>query len=318
MTVQSIYEPLADSSPHALTVGTFDGVHRGHQFMIHRLLETAREIGGKPIVITFDPHPQIVLQKPGRDPVRLLSTMNERLQLLETFGIETVIIIPFTVEFSRIPPERFVREFIVEKVGVSRFLIGYDHLFGKDREGGEEIIRRVGEETGFGVEKLPAFESNGTIVSSTKIRLALRNKDLDTAGDMLGYPYFVQGTVMRGDGRGRRLGVPTANVHPDDPNKLLPGNGVYLVSSEIGGRLVYGMANVGVRPTFTNDIEPSLEVHYFDFADIIYDRNVKVWFLKFIRDERKFESADLFLSQLNDDRFQCFDWIETIEKSRKN
>jgi riboflavin kinase/FMN adenylyltransferase len=260
--------------------------------VISRLRETAREIGGKPIVVTFDPHPQIVLQKPVRNPVRLLSTLNERLQLLEAFGVETVVVIPFTTEFSQIPPERFVREFIVEKVGVSRFLIGYDHVFGKDREGGEEIIRRVGEEVNFGVEKLPAFESNSETVSSTKIRLALRNKDLDTAGDMLGYPYFLQGTVMRGDGRGRRLGVPTANVQPDDPNKLLPGNGVYLVSSEIGGRLVYGMANVG----------------------IIYDHSVKVWFLKFIRDERKFESADLFLSQLNDDRFQCYDWIETIEK----
>ena len=313
MNITSIYDTFDRNTPHIVTVGTFDGVHLGHQRMISRLMESSSELNGKPIVVTFDPHPQIVLNKPGRDPVRLLSTLSERLQLLNVYGINDVVVIPFSAEFAELTPDFFIRELLMKNVGISRFVIGYDHVFGKNREGNEEIIRAIGEEKGFDVEKLPAYQIGGATVSSTKIRHALIDKNIDAANTMLGYPYFIQGVVSRGDGRGRRLGVPTANIQPDDRDKLLPGNGVYLVSSEIRGKLVYGMANVGVRPTFTDDLEPSLEVHYLNFSDMVYDLPVKVWFLKFIRHERKFESADLFLSQLNDDRYYCYDLIEKLE-----
>ncbi|GAB1429418.1 bifunctional riboflavin kinase/FAD synthetase [Ignavibacteria bacterium] len=317
MKTLSINEPLNDSKPHVITVGTFDGVHRGHQFLIKRLVDSAREIDGIPIIVTFDPHPQIVLRKPDREPIRLLTTLNERLQLFRNYGIDTAVIIPFTQEFSRISPETFAREFLVKNIGVARFLVGYDHLFGKDREGGEETLRQIGKAAGFDVETVPALKIDGVNVSSTKIRTALREKNIEAANDLLGHSYSVSGIVTRGDGRGRRLGVPTANVQPEDANKLMPGNGVYLVSSEINGQLVYGMANVGVRPTFINGGEPTLEAHYFNFSGIIYDLEIEVRFLKFIRNERKFESADLFLSQLNDDRYQCYDLIETLENGRR-
>ncbi len=316
MKVQSIHDVLLDSQPHVITVGTFDGVHRGHQFLIGRLIESAREINGIPIVVTFDPHPQLVLKKSDREPIRLLNTLEERLQLLEEHGIGTVVIIPFTLEFSRISPEQFVRDFLVKNIGVSKYLVGYDHVFGKDREGGEDTIRRVGIEAGFEVEKISAFELDGIDISSTKIRKTLYAKNIEEANNMLGYSYFVQGIVARGDGRGRRLGAPTANIQISDTNKLLPGNGVYLVSSKIEERLIYGMANVGVRPTFTNDTEASLEVNYLNFSGMLYDMNLKVQFLKFVRNERKFASADLFLSQINDDRYQCYDLIEAIEAAQ--
>ena len=298
-----------------LTVGTFDGVHRGHQAIIKRLLESAQELGTRAVVVTFEPHPQIVLQKPDREPIRLLSSIEERLQLFAQFGIENVVIIPFSQEFSQISSEDFVREFLVSKIGMSKILIGYDHLFGKDRTGNESLLRTLGQELGFEVEKTDALLEGDETISSTKIRHALASAHLDEANGALGFPYFVEGIVVEGHRRGHTLGIPTANVKPQNLNKLLPANGVYLVSSEIDGKKYYGMANIGLRPTFTDDLIPTLEVHYLFMDMNLYERIVRVDFLKFIRKERKFESIDLFLSQVVEDRNICLEWIENLNKS---
>jgi riboflavin kinase/FMN adenylyltransferase len=308
-------ENIPFDSGTVLTVGTFDGVHQGHQAIIKRLLDSAKELGGRAVIVTFEPHPQIVLQKPEREPIRLLSSIEERLQLFEKFGIENVVIIRFSQEFSQMSSENFVRHLLVGNIGMKKILIGYDHLFGKDRTGNEALLRSLGEELGFDVEKTDELRAGDTAISSTKIRYALTHGQLEQANDALGYPYCVEGIVVEGHRRGHTLGIPTANVKPKDQNKLLPANGVYLVSSMIDGQLYYGMANIGLRPTFTDDLIPTLEVHYLFMDMNLYERIVRVDFLKYIREERKFESVDLFLSQVVEDRNICLEWMDSLRNS---
>jgi len=298
-----------------LTVGTFDGVHRGHRAIIEQLLNEAQSLQARAVVVTFDPHPQIVLRnKPDKPPVTLLSTIEERLQLLERYGVTNVVIIPFSEEFAAIDSETFVREYLVGKIGCSKILVGYDHSFGRNREGNLALLERLSQELHFSVEQMPPLYNNDVTISSTKIRNALRDGDLALANTMLGYEYFIEGRVVMGDGRGKQLGLPTANVRSTDDNKLLPKNGVYLVSAIIENKLCYGMANVGVRPTFTHDEFPSLEVHFFGIDSDLYDTILNVSFLRRIRNEQKFDSIDLFLSQIVEDRETCYELIEQIEK----
>lgn len=297
-----------------LTVGTFDGVHKGHRAVIEKLLAEAKMLNARAVVVTFDPHPQIILRnKPDKPPVTLLSTIQERLQLLERYGVDTVVIIPFSEEFAAIDSETFVKDYLVKKIGCSKILVGYDHSFGRNREGNLSLLEKLSAELNFSVEEMPPQYNNDTTISSTKIRNALRDGDLELANTMLGYDYFIEGKVVMGDGRGAQLGIPTANVRSVDDNKLLPKNGVYLVSSEIDSNLYYGMANVGVRPTFTHDEFPSLEVHFFGINKDLYDKVLNVSFLRRIRNEQKFDSIDLFLSQIVDDRETCYELIEKIK-----
>ena len=299
-----------------LTVGTFDGVHKGHRAVIEKLLAEATALNARAVVVTFDPHPQIILRnKPDKPPVTLLSTIEERLQLLERYGVDTVVIIPFSEEFAAIDSETFVKDYLVKKIGCSKILVGYDHSFGRNREGNLSLLEKLSAELQFSVEEMPPQYNNDTTISSTKIRTALRDGDLELANTMLGYDYFIEGKVVMGDGRGAQLGIPTANVRSVDENKLLPKNGVYLVSSMIDNTLYYGMANVGVRPTFTHDEFPSLEVHFFGINKDLYDKVLNVSFLRRIRNEQKFDSIDLFLSQIVDDRETCYELIEQIKSN---
>lgn len=313
MIVYHSFEDIPYDANTVLTIGTFDGVHRGHQAILHTLLEQAAEREARNLLITFDPHPQIVLQKPGKEPVQLLSAIQERLFLLHQRRVGNVLVIPFTREFAETEATVFIREYLVQKIGLRHMLVGYDHMFGKNRSGNEEMLQTVGTELGFSVEKVPPFSSNDIVVSSTKIRKALLAGELDHANEMLGVPYMLHGKVVRGDGRGRKLGIPTANIEPLSSHKLMPKNGVYLVSAIIDGRIVYGMANIGTRPTFTDDVSPTLEVHFLDWAKMLYDKEIIISFLKFIREERKFVSLDLFMSQLYDDKVTCLEHIEHIE-----
>jgi riboflavin kinase/FMN adenylyltransferase len=296
-----------------VTVGMFDGVHAEHRQIFHRLVESAKETGARSVVVTFEPHPQIVLQKPGREPIQLLSSIEERLQLLEKTGVSDVIVVPFSTAYSQISSEDFVRTVLVHDIGLRTILVGYDHSFGKDREGDEKLLQTLGAECGFDVEIIPAFSVGDEAISSTKIRHALLAGNLEHANAMLGYQYIVEGVVIEGHRRGHTLGIPTANVKPKSQHKLFPKNGVYFVSSEIDGQLYYGMANVGLRPTFTDDLVPTLEVHYLSMDMNLYELTVQVNFIRFIRDERKFDSVDLFLSQIVEDRNICFELIETLE-----
>ncbi|RPI66869.1 MAG: bifunctional riboflavin kinase/FAD synthetase [Ignavibacteriae bacterium] len=298
-----------------LTVGTFDGVHCGHRGIITRMLEASivhrpssiadqrtPDDRRRTVVVTFDPHPQIVLQKPEREPVKLLSTIDERCEVFEQLGIDMVVVIPFTREFGATPAEQFIRDVIVNGIGVSHFLVGHDHMFGKDRGGDETLLQRLGPECGFSVEIMPPLVCGEIVVSSTKVRNALKDGQVEEAEKMLGRPYSLKGRVVRGDERGRTIGFPTANIAPIDEHKLMPGTGVYLVTTVIDGVERVGMANIGVRPTFTTDTVPTLEVHYLDVDADLYDRELTVFFRRFLRAEQRFDSKEALLAQLLDDR----------------
>ncbi len=305
-------DPIPFNANSAVTVGTFDGVHCGHQGIIRRMRTVAEADGARMVVVTFDPHPQIVLHKAGREPVHLLTTVEERCDVLASVGVELTVVIPFTLEFAATPAERFVSEVIAETIGVRHFFIGHDHKFGKDRCGDEALLQELAPRHGFDVEWIEPLACDGTVVSSTRIRAALMDGDVEGAARMLGRPYSLTGRVVRGDGRGRSLGIPTANIRPLDQHKLLPGNGVYVVTSEIDGRTVVGMANIGTRPTFTADTERILEVHYLDVDMDLYEMDVRVTFHRFLRREQRFASPEAFLEQLAADKQQTLNFQPTL------
>ena len=298
-----------------LTVGTFDGVHRGHQGVISLMRKTADAQGLRVVVVTFDPHPQIVLAKPGREPLALLTTIEERCERLAHVGVDEVVVIPFTHEFAQTSAESFIRQ-LVSTIDVQHFFIGHDHAFGKDRGGNEELLRHLGVELGFDVERIPPLETDGLVVSSTLVRAALKSGDVEAASAMLGRPYALRGTVVQGDGRGRTLGIPTANIVPTNPHKLMPANGVYVVSMLIDGSEHVGMANIGVRPTFTNDTAPTLEVHILQFDNDLYNTTLDVQFHARLRGEQKFESREEFLAQLEHDKQQTIIYQHLIQQRR--
>lgn len=305
MKIFRTIEEVENNSNTILTVGTFDGLHLGHQKLLEKLIYLAKKDGLRSMVITLDPHPQIVLKKSGKEPIKLLTTINERLLLFEKFGLDSVTILPFTEEFSKLQPEDFVRDYLYSKIGLKKLLIGYDHLFGKDRRGDAKLLDALSKELNFDVLTIEALQKEDVVVSSTKIRKALIEGKIELANSMLNYTYFVLGTVVKGDGRGRKIGYPTANIIPENSYKLLPCRGVYLVSSIIEDKKYWGMANIGYRPTFTNSNELILEVHFFNFNQDIYYKKIKVEFYSFIREEKKFDSLENFLYQLKLDKQNC-------------
>lgn len=288
-----------------LTVGSFDGVHKGHQTILKTLVEESSNLGLRNLVMTFNPHPQQVIRRKDKGPIELLSTINERIKLFEKYGISNLLIIPFTYEFSQTPPDVFIREFIVKKVGVSIILIGYDHLFGKNREGNLNLLKAQGERFDFTVQKMDAKQEKDLIISSTKIRDAIKSGQLKLANELLGHNYFAMGTVVVGDKRGRTIGFPTANLKIEDDAKLLPPNGVYFVKVIVDSNEYYGMTNIGLRPTFNLNEGRTFETHIFDFDKEIYGKEITVEFIEFIRNEQKFNSIDELITQLNSDKKLC-------------
>ncbi len=310
MRIYKSFEEFNCNSSSILTVGTFDGVHLGHRIIIERLTELAKKNDLRSVIITFDPHPQSVLFNKHKDPIRLLTVVDERLKLFEYLGVNDVLIIPFSVEFSRIPPEVFIKEYLFNKVGMKKILIGYDHMFGKNRKGNVDLLKRLSNDLGFETEKIEPRKNNGVTISSTKIREAISRGRIEEANKMLGYYYYAKGTVVKGDKRGATLGYPTANVGDIPSVKLIPANGVYLVNSVIRGKKRYGMANIGTRPTFAGDSEPILEVHFFDFDGDIYGEILDVSFMAFLRFERKFSGAEALKKQLDEDKKECLKKIK--------
>lgn len=306
MIVHSLFDDIPHDSQTILTVGTFDGVHKGHQSIInamHALKETRHN--ARTVVVTFDPHPQVVIPRPDKPPISLLTDISERLQLLESYGVDMVVIIPFTTQFSQTGSEEFIRKYIHENIGVSDFFIGYDHGFGKSREGGANTLLKLSKELGFIVHTVEPLLTDSHTISSTAIRNSLKNGELPLAFDMLGHPYFIEGIVKTGEQRGRTIGYPTANIHARDLSKLFPKKGVYFVSSDIDGKIVYGMANIGTRPTVNQADDIRLEVHFFDIDENLYDRSLVIWFLKYMREEQAFTSLDALKEQLFIDEEQC-------------
>jgi len=285
-----------------LTVGTFDGVHEGHQTIIERVVDHAKKRNARSIIVTFDPHPREIIQ-PGKEGIHLLTTIEERAELLDRLGVEIMLVIPFDRDFSLLTSEQFVRNIIYSKIGVNEFVIGYDHHFGRDRQGSRDTVERIGKDLGFKVEIIEAHEIGQITVSSTQVRKALELRgEVELAAKFLGRPYRFTATVIHGDKRGKKIGYPTANLKPDNPKKVIPSNGVYAVDVLVNSEIYKGMMNIGVRPTFDGSHERTLEVNVFDFDQNIYGETIEVRFIKRIRNERKFQSVEDLISQLGDDK----------------
>lgn len=310
MNIYRTFDDIDFNKNTVLTVGTFDGVHKGHQMLLKYLKSVAAEKSLRPLLITIDPHPQIVLQKGAKPHIKLLTTIEERIELFREYGLKNLLIIPFSYEFSRTKPEQFIEKYLYQKTGLRHILVGYDHLFGKDRSGNNNLLEEYGLRLDFEVEKMSPYLENGEIISSTKIRNFLAANEISKANKMLGYDYSVTGKIVRGQGRARSLGYPTANYEINNPHKQVPANGVYLVYSYIRDNLYYGMANIGTRPTLTNDKHPTLEVNYFNLDMDLYDDILKVSFLEFIRYEHKFNGVSALLNQISKDKQTCLDLIK--------
>lgn len=306
-------DQISTDPSSVVTVGTFDGVHVGHRAIFRYLVNRASERNGTSVVLSFHPHPREVVHG---EEVPLLTTIDERAEVMERLDIDRFIVIPFTEDFSKLQAEQFVVDVLVRRIGLQEIVIGYDHAFGRDRRGDADLLARLGEEHGFTVDIIPAQVVEEHVVSSTEIRDALTGQgDVKLAAQMLGRFYSLTGTVVEGDGRGRKIGFPTANLRVDHPRKVIPAAGVYAVrvavldSSSSDGRNVYdGMMNIGTRPTFSES-GFAVEVHLLDFDGHLYGRDLRIEFVERMRDERKFESIDALIEQLSRDRSRCKDLL---------
>lgn len=284
--------------PTVLTIGTFDGVHLGHQKIIERVVATARQEGLLATIFTFFPHPRMVVQHDKS--LKLIHTLEEKKQLLQRLGVDLLVVQPFNEAFAQLTAEEFVSTILVQHLNVKKVIIGYDHRFGRNRTANINDMRLFGEKYGFAVEEISVQEVDEVSVSSTKIREALNKGDVTTAEHYLGTPYSLTGRVVHGLKLGRTLGYPTANIQVTEDYKLIPKDGVYAVYSYIGARKVYGMMSIGKNPTIEGK-GASIEVYFFDFNGDLYDRELTIYFLKYLREERKFSSVALLKKQLQDD-----------------
>lgn len=293
-----------------VTVGTYDGVHIAHQKIIGEAVQRARRAGGRCVVFTFDPHPRTVV---GKNPksAKLLSTIEERIVMFDKLGIDLLIILPFTYEFSRITSRQFYETYVVHGIGVEEVVEGYDHLFGRDREGGIEILRSMGKEFNFRVTIVEPIMIDGEIVSSSRIRKHLEAGEVGCVRKLLGRPYAVDGIVVEGDHRGSTIGFPTANIGGLADRKLIPANGVYAASCVIDGIEYFGMMNVGVRPTFKHDNARVIEIHIFDFQRNIYGQQVRLHFYEYLRPELQFDLPEELIARMKQDAVQVRTMFKT-------
>lgn len=305
-TIRNISQFNVDSLQTAVTIGTFDGVHIGHRKILDRLRDSAKKTALKSTVLTFFPHPRMVLQKDV--DIKLLNTLEEKIQIMETLGLDYMVVHPFTKEFSRLDASRYVKDILVEGLGAKKVVIGYDHRFGRNRNACIDDLVEYGKGLDFSVEEIPAQEVDEVSVSSTKIRKALEQGDIETANAYLGYPYMLTGTVTRGRGLGRDFGFPTANLEIAETYKLIPKNGSYVVRGDLGGKEYFGMMNIGFNPTVDGS-KKSMEVHFFDFSGDLYGQKIQLGLLHRIRDEQKFGSIAALKEQLERDRVHALGLI---------
>jgi riboflavin kinase/FMN adenylyltransferase len=282
-----------------ITLGTFDGLHLGHQQIVNEVIEKSNQISGRNFLLTFEPHPRKVI--PGRNDVKLLTSLEEKIEILEKLGLENLFVINFTSEFSKQSPEDFVKKYLIDGIGLKEIVIGYDHHFGKERDGNFELLQRLGSKFNFSVKLIPEYSVAGETVSSTKIRNALLSGDVVKAGEMLGRYYSFKGTIVRGDGRGRKLGFPTANLSVDNEDKLIPAKGIYAAECVVENEKHFGLLSLGSRPTFHKDGEIIPEFYIFDFDKDIYDQVMQVNLVEKIRDEEKFNSVEDLIARMKKD-----------------
>ncbi len=296
------FDQILDIPNPVLTIGTFDGVHVGHQKIIQQLNREAEAIGGESVLFTFYPHPRMVLY-PESHNLRLLQTQAEKMEKLRRMGLQNVIVHPFTIDFSRLTAVEFVRDYLVNRLNVKKLVIGYDHQFGKNREGTIDFLKEVAPVYGFTVQEISAQEIDEVDISSTKIRNAVLAGDMELAKSYLGEPFELHGKVIRGKALGRSIGFPTANLDIESEIKLIPMLGVYAVNVVLSdGTVKEGMLNVGIRPTIANHDDVSIEVNVFDFEGDLYDDYITVQLLSRFRDEMKFDSIPDLKEQLEHDK----------------
>jgi riboflavin kinase / FMN adenylyltransferase len=292
-----------------VTIGTFDGVHIGHKKIIEKLVSQAKKRNCESIVLTFFPHPRMVLQQ--HDNIKLLNTIGEKSELLEKTGIDNLIIHPFDKEFSELSAEEFVKTILIDKLKIQKIIIGYDHRFGKNRSANIDDLIVFGEKYNFEVEQITVEEINQIAISSTKIRNFLLSGQIVEANSYLGYNYFISGKVVKGKQLGRTIGFPTANIHIEEDYKLLPKKGVYIVKSVINNKTIFGMMNIGNRPTLDGNTI-TIEVHFLNFDLDIYNENIVVEILDFIRDENKFDSLDSLKNQIEKDKQTTLVFVDSF------
>ena len=303
------YKPESQSA--VLTIGTFDGVHIGHQTIINRLNQIKDAAGDeKSMILTFFPHPRRILDH--SNDIKMLTTLEEKIMLLERFGLDQLIIEPFTQEFSKLSALDFVRNILVNRISVKKLVIGYDHQFGKNREGNFDQLAEYGELYNFSVEKIPAQEVKEVSVSSTKIRKAIESGNIETAYNYLGYHYLLTGKIVKGQGLGRKINFPTVNLKIEENYKLIPKKGVYVVRCHFDDHSVYGIMNIGFRPTVGGEGK-TIEIHLLDFQGDLYGKKMQVEVLHRLRDEIKFSSVDVLAKQIENDESVARDWLSNFK-----
>ncbi len=298
-----VYQGLGDfSHPNfsIVTSGTFDGVHRGHQKILARLREISQEKKGEIVLITFWPHPRLILGKGAQD-LKLLNTIEEKIELLKKYGVNHLVILPFTQEFSQLSPEEFIQKIYIQGIGTQKLVIGYDHRFGKNRAGGLAYLQENLQKYPFSVEEISRQDIDEVGISSTRIRNALLEGEIHTANQYLGDPYTLQGEVVHGDKIGRTLGFPTANIAIAEAYKLIPADGIYAIRASVKNKEYQGMLYIGSRPTLSEQAQRRIEANLFDFEEDIYGEKMRIWFVAKIRGDQKFESLSQMQLQLQED-----------------
>lgn len=306
-TIHGIENFPADEAS-IVTIGTFDGVHLGHQQILKQLIDTSRKSKLKSVLLTFFPHPRMVLQPDIS--MRLIQTIQEREKALQKTGLDYLVIHPFSTEFSRLSANDYVKQILVEQLNVRKVVVGYDHRFGRNRTASLEDMYHYADIHEFEVIEINAEKIESTAVSSTKIRKAIDEGNIELANTYLGHSFTIEGMVIDGDKRGRELSYPTANIDLQNQHKIVPKQGVYLVKSKLKGRVVYGMMNIGTKPTFDTTM-PSIEVHFLDWNGDLYGQAVQVELLKWVREERKFSSVEELQTQIQADEQYCRSSIPT-------
>jgi riboflavin kinase / FMN adenylyltransferase len=298
-----IYHNIDEFAPvknAVVTIGTFDGVHLGHRKIIEQVTKLAKASGGETVILTFFPHPRMIIH-PEDQSLKMINTMDEKAWLLEQLGVDHLIITPFTRDFSNQTAEEYIRDILVNKIGTKKIVIGYDHRFGKDRQGGLAELQQLAPTYGYEVVEIPEQDIHDVAVSSTRIRQALLGDEIELANEFLGYPFFISGKVNRGDQIGRTIGYPTANILIEETYKLIPSDGIFAVKVWLGEQEHKGMGYIGHRPTI-NGMTRNIEVNIFDFNRDIYSQPIRMNFLHFVRGDRKFTSLEDLTVQLGKDK----------------
>ncbi|MBU7571630.1 MAG: bifunctional riboflavin kinase/FAD synthetase [Flavobacterium sp.] len=309
----NIFHNIQDFKPNKNTVatlGTFDGVHLGHKKIIERLTQEAEKSNTESLVLTFFPHPRMVLQ--GNSVIQLLNTIQEKAELLESIGLQNLIIHPFDESFSQLSAEEFVKTILVDQFQIKKIIIGHDHRFGKNRSADINDLIAYGKIYDFEVEQISAQEIDEVSISSTKIRKALMSGDIQLANEYLGYNYFITGTVVKGRQLGRTIGFPTANLKIEEEYKLIPLNGVYIVKSHWNGKEIFGMMNIGTNPTVDGK-ERTIETNFLDLEEDLYGKEMRIYFLQRIRSEEKFDSIDTLKAAIENDKIITQSFIKSLK-----